>query len=63
MKQRHKKVEMVTYLQDRERLPAILDRAVCEMTKGQAGIRWNREVEKVDEILSIGGGAGYKSET
>ena len=32
----------------RERLPALVDGAVWkEVTKGQAGIRWDKEVEKI----------------
>ena len=51
-------------------MPAIVDRAVWKKgTKGQTGIRWDKEVEKVwkgiggnkVEVLSIGESAGYKT--
>ena len=55
----------------KKRLPAIADRAVWEkVTKGRAGIRWDRVVEKVwkdiggnqEKILSREKFAGYKTE-
>ena len=55
----------------KQKVPSIADRAVWEkVTKGRAGIRWDRVVEKVwkdiggnqEEILSIEKFAGYKTE-
>ena len=54
-----------------KRLPAIVDRAVCEkITKRRAGIRWDNVVEKIwkdlvggqEEVLSIKKFGGYKTE-
>ncbi|CAM9321845.1 unnamed protein product [Sphacelaria rigidula] len=54
----------------RKRLPAVVNEVVWKKsTKGNAGIRWDRVMEKVwkeeggnqDEILSIDEGAGYKT--
>ena len=54
-----------------KRLPAIADRAVWERkTKGQAGITWDNEVEKIwkdlgedqEEVLFIEKFGGYRTE-
>ena len=45
----------------RKRLPALVDRVVWKkVTKGQAGIRWDKEVEKVWKGIG-GGNKGSKS--
>ena len=54
-----------------ERLPAIVDRALREkITKGRAGIRWDKVVDNIwkdlegdqEEVLSIEKFGGYKTE-